>query len=90
MYNENLIARSDYLSQDLSDAPTGSQSRTFRFRICVNIDLETLCYLYLSSLPAFPSFLHPSLSLYFIPFKLIEVLSNQKLFLINLSTSISS
>lgn len=82
MYNENLIARSNCLSQDPSDAPTGSQNRTYRFQICVNIDLETLCYLCLSSLLAFPFSIPPYLY-YFIPFKLIEVLSNQKLFLIN-------
>lgn len=80
MYNENLIARSFYLSQDFSDAPTHSQNRTYKFQICANVDLEILCSLCLSSLPSFPSFLHPSFITFF---KLIEVLSIEKLFLIN-------
>lgn len=79
-YNENLRARSIYLSQDLSDAPFRSQNRTYKFQICANVDLETLCSLCLSSLPSFPSFLHPS---FITSFKLIEILSSQKWFLIN-------
>lgn len=34
IYSGNLIAISDHLSQDPSDARTGYQTRTYKFQIC--------------------------------------------------------